>query len=75
VSKKRTTEVTVEFTDIERKVIELCREGLQSKQIADRLELSPRTIENHKSRIFNKLGINNTVEMVQYAMANGIIKI
>ena len=73
VSKKKTTEVTVEFSDIERKIIELCREGLQSKQIADRLELSPRTIENHKSRIFRKLGINNTIEMVQYAMNNGII--
>jgi len=75
VSKKKTTEVTVEFSDIERKIIELCREGLQSKQIADRLELSPRTIENHKSRIFRKLGINNTIEMVQYAMKNGIISV
>ena len=73
VSKKKTTEVTVEFTNIERKVIELCREGLQSKEIADRLVLSPRTIENHKNRIFHKLGINNTIEMVQYAMKNGII--
>jgi len=73
VAKKKTTEVTGEFTEIERKVIELCREGLQSKQIADRLELSPRTVENHKSRIFHKLGINNTIEMVQYALNNGII--
>jgi len=73
VAKKKTTEVTAEFTEIERKVIELCRTGLPSKQIADRLNLSPRTIENHKSRIFHKLGINNTVEMVQYAMKKGII--
>jgi len=73
VSKKKTTEVSIDFSDIERKIIDLCREGLPSKQIADRLALSPRTIENHKSRIFHKLGINNTVEMVQYALKNGII--
>ena len=75
VSKKKTTEVTVEFSDIEKRIIELCREGLQSKQVADRLELSPRTIENHKSRIFRKLGINNTIEMVQYALKKGIIQV
>jgi DNA-binding NarL/FixJ family response regulator len=75
VSKKRTTEVTIEFSDKERNIIELCREGLQSKQIADRLELSPRTVENHKTRIFHKLGINNTVEMLQYALKHGIINV
>jgi DNA-binding NarL/FixJ family response regulator len=75
VSKKRTTEVTIEFSDKERQIIELCREGLQSKQIADRLELSPRTVENHKTRIFHKLGINNTVEMLQYALKHGIINV
>jgi two-component system response regulator NreC len=45
------------------------------KQIADRLELSPHTVENHKTRIFHKLGINNTVEMLQYALKHGIINV
>jgi len=75
VSKKRTTDDKVEFSDKEMEIIELCSKGLQSKQIADRLGLSPRTIEAHKTRIFHKLGINNTVEMVQYAMKNGIIRV
>jgi DNA-binding NarL/FixJ family response regulator len=73
VSKKKTTEITAEFTKQEKKIIEFCREGLQSKQIADMLYISPRTVENHKNNIFRKLGINNTVEMIQYAMKNGII--
>lgn len=75
VSKKRTAEVTAEFTTREREIIELCREGLLSKQIADRLSISSRTVDNHKSNIFRKLGINNTMEMVQYALKNGIIRI
>jgi len=75
VAKKKTTDGTVEFSDKEMEIIELCSKGLQSKQIADRLELSPRTIECHKTRIFHKLGINNTIEMVQYALKNGIIRV
>jgi len=73
VAKKKTTQVTAEFTKQEKIIIELCREGLQCKQIAERLSISPRTVENHKNNIFNKLGINNTLEMIHYAQNNGII--
>jgi len=75
VSKKKTAEATAEFTEQEKKIIELCRDGLPSKQIADRLCISPRTVENHKNNIFRKLGINSTVEMIRYAMKNGIISV
>jgi len=74
VSKKNTTEITKEFTQTERKIIELCRDGLQSKQIASLLYVSPRTVENHKNNIFRKLGINNTIELIQYAVKNGIVR-
>ena len=74
VSKKRTAEVTSEFTQQEKRIIELCHEGLPGKMIADHLHISPRTVDNHKSNIFHKLGINSTLEMVQYAVKNGIIQ-
>ena len=74
VSRKKTAEVTLEFTEQEKRIIELCREGLQAKEIADRLAISARTVETHKKNIFNKLGINSTLEMVQYAIKNGIIR-
>ena len=73
VSKKKTTAVTSEFTEREREVIELCRKGLQSKEIAARLGIGARTVVAHKEKIFSKLGINNTMEMVQYALKHGII--
>ena len=75
VSKKRTAEVTGEFTEQERRVIELCREGLPGKLIADRLCISLSTVNNHKNNIFRKLGINSTAELVKYAMERGIIRI
>jgi len=74
VSKKNTTEVSKEFTEQEKRIIELCREGLPGKLIADRLDISLRTVEKHKSNIFRKLGINNSMEMVQYAVKQGIIR-
>ena len=75
VSKKKTTEVSNEFTPQEKRIIELCREGLPGKLVADRLNISLSTVNNHKNHIFRKLGITNTMEMVQYAMKYGIIQI
>jgi len=74
VAKKKTIGVVPEFTKSELTIIDFCRKGLQSKEIANQLNISPRTVESHKNNIFHKLGINNTVEMLQYAMNNGIIK-
>lgn len=74
VSKKKTTKITSEFTEREQEIINLCHSGLQSKEIANRLHISPRTVETHKNNIFKKLGINNTMEMVRYAMEHGIIE-
>jgi len=75
VAKKKTSDLTAEFTERERDIIRLCREGLQSKEIADRLCISYRTVDTHKRNIFQKLGINNTVEMVKYALKQGIISL
>jgi DNA-binding NarL/FixJ family response regulator/signal transduction histidine kinase len=73
VSKKRTTEITAEFSEQEKKIIELCRDGISAKKIANCLNISSRTVDNHKKNIFQKLGIHSTLEMVGYAMKNGII--
>jgi len=75
VAKKKTSVVTAEFTEREREIILLCRDGLLCKEIANRLNISVYTVNSHKRNIFEKLGINNTVEMVQYALKKGIIRI
>jgi len=74
VAKKKTTKATPDFSPREREIITLCGEGLICKEIAARLQISPNTVITHKERIFRKLGINNTMEMVKYALKKGIIK-
>jgi DNA-binding NarL/FixJ family response regulator len=73
ISKKHDDGMNPQFTPREKEIIELCRKGLMTKEIADRLKISYNTVRNHKNNIFEKLGINTTVEMVQYALKNGII--
>ena len=64
----------VKITRREREVMKLCCEGLLAKEIADRLNISQRTVETHKTNLFKKLGINNTMELVRYAQVTGEIK-
>ncbi len=73
-AKEKTSKVSREFTKQELRIIVLSQEGLSGKQIAERLSISPRTVDNHKNNIFRKLGINSTLEMVQYAQRKGIIR-
>jgi DNA-binding CsgD family transcriptional regulator len=47
----------------ERQVAELAAEGVRSREIADRLYLSPRTVENHLQRVYTKLGVNGRIEL------------
>jgi DNA-binding CsgD family transcriptional regulator len=51
------------LTTRERQVAELAAGGVRSREIADRLYLSPRTVENHLQRVYTKLGVNGRVEL------------
>jgi Response regulator containing a CheY-like receiver domain and an HTH DNA-binding domain len=74
IAKKKTTRVSEEFSEQEKSIIELCLQGLSAKLIADRLKISTRTVDWHKSNMFSKLGINSTLELVQFVVKNGIIR-
>lgn len=56
----------VKMTPRELEIANLCAKGLLNKEIAEKLNISQRTVEVHKNNIFKKLGINNTVELVRY---------
>ncbi len=62
------------FTTKELDVLRLAAQGLYSKEIAEKLGMSPKTVSVHKSNIFKKLGINNSVELAHYAIKMGFIK-
>lgn len=52
-----------DLTDRERDVMNLVVEGLPNKLIADRLEISVRTVEVHRSRVFDKMEVRSAVEL------------
>jgi DNA-binding NarL/FixJ family response regulator len=56
---------TDELTPQERQVAQLVSEGLANKEIAARLFLSPRTIEYHLRKVFQKLGITSRAELIR----------
>ena len=62
------------FTDRESEVLELICKGFGNKQIAEKTFLSPKTIEKHKSSLFQKTGTYNTVNLVIYAFKHRLIK-
>lgn len=57
----------------EEEVIRLIADGLTTKEIAERLNLSFYTISTHRKNIFRKLQIRNSSELIGYALKNGII--
>jgi two-component system, NarL family, nitrate/nitrite response regulator NarL len=59
----------------EREVLALVAEGLSNKLIADRLGLSVRTVEKHRERIMAKVQARSVVDLVRYAIAEGITTI
>lgn len=61
------------LTAREREVFHLIVEGLTTKEIARRLEISAKTAENHRSRVLDKLGVRNTAELVRYAVRHGLL--
>jgi FixJ family two-component response regulator len=59
----------------ENEVLKLCVQGASSKEISAMLNISFRTVEDHRSNIIRKLGVRNTAEMVLKAMSMAPAKI
>lgn len=63
---------TPRLTDRETEVLRLVAKGLSYKQIAERLVLSHRTVQNHVQNTLGKLQLHNRVELVRYAIEQGL---
>lgn len=64
-----------QLTDRERDVLKLVAEGHTTREIADMLVVTPKTVEGHRTNLMAKLGIHNRIELVKYALRKGIISI
>ena len=61
------------LTDREREVLILVAEGNTSLQISDRLHVSPKTVDGHRTSLMSKLGLHDRTEVVKYALRKQLI--
>ena len=63
---------TPRLTDRETEVLRLVAKGLTAKQVAERLTVSHRTVENHVQNTLSKLQLHNRAQLVRYAVEKGL---
>jgi DNA-binding NarL/FixJ family response regulator len=62
------------LTPREDEVIKLIAEGYSSKEIADALTISLKTVERHRSNILGKLGMRDRTDLTRYAIRAGLVE-
>ena len=61
------------LTEREKEVLQLLAQGKSNKEVAQILNLSPHTIDSHRTNLMQKLDVHNTAEIVLYAVRKGIV--
>jgi DNA-binding NarL/FixJ family response regulator len=62
------------ITDREEEILKLVAEGHSSKQIAEMLFISVKTVERHRANLLQKLGLRDRLELTRYAIRAGLIE-
>jgi two-component system response regulator NreC len=71
---RETADVQDGLTDREQEVLLHLAEGASNQEIADTLNISPKTVARHRENIMRKLKLHSRAELVKYAIRKGIIK-
>jgi two-component system, NarL family, response regulator NreC len=61
------------LTPRQREVLQLAAEGKTNPEIAERLNISQRTVENHRASLMQRLGLRNQTQLIRHAMSRGLI--
>jgi two-component system, NarL family, response regulator NreC len=56
----------------ELEIVRFLADGKSNKEVSDLLKISVRTVETHRARIMDKLGLHSIADLVRYAIHNGI---
>lgn len=79
IGNKENTKVTSEknqtFTSREKEVLKYICEGMNNNEIGDKLHLSNRTVEGHRGKLLKKTNTKNTINLIMYAIKNGLVEI
>jgi len=71
---RRHVKGAVELTSRQREVLQLLAEGRSAKEIGGVLGISPRTVETHKYKMMDDLGVKTTAELIQHALRHGLVQ-
>lgn len=63
----------VPLSDRQRDILRLLADGRSAKEIGKAIDLSPRTVEFHKYKIMESLGLKNSAELIQFAIKRGLV--
>jgi DNA-binding NarL/FixJ family response regulator len=63
------------LTPRQREILQLFAEGVSTKEIASRLDISPRTVEFHKYQLMDSLKLQSSAELIHFAIKNGIVAV
>lgn len=61
------------LTKREKEILQLISEGLTNNQIAEKLFISPLTVDSHRKNLLTKLNVNNTASLIKLAVQNGLV--
>jgi DNA-binding NarL/FixJ family response regulator len=71
---ERGAEAESELTPREEEIVKMVAEANTSREIAEMLHLSEKTVENHRANAMKKLGMRDRVELVRYAIRQGLVE-
>ena len=72
---KSTFNQSQQLSDREKEVLQLICEEFTTSEIGQKLSISPKTVENHRSRIMRKTGARNSAGLVVFAIKNKFVKV
>lgn len=67
-------EAAAQMSARETEILKLVASGLSSKEIAEKLFISPRTVDTHRNNLMQKLDIHNIAGLIRFAFKNGYVE-
>lgn len=75
VTNRRTRDPLTELSARQRQILELIAQSRSTKEIAEELFISAKTVETHRSQLMRKLGLKDVAGLVRFAIGQGIVPI
>lgn len=69
---KKTSPLVDELTSREKEIIKYISQGLTNNQIGEKIFISPRTVDTHRTNIMRKINVHNVASLIRFAFQNGL---